>query len=274
MSDIFVSPILQQEIYDLVAKRTSLLQHIHTLETLVLGSSHGDFGFNPEYVPESFNLCSPSQDLRHSMLLYEKCNSMNPNIKNIVVFYSVFSSGHLLEKTSEKEKCAAFKELFALDAEYDSDEINEAYRNIQGKLNGMRSEVGHRGFIRNNEGPYYCDGMEVAQRIGTHLKHYNRKNEDLRLVQMVMAAQARGQNIVVVVPPSRNDYKAEMAKIEPRVFKGLYEIAGFQFQRPLPIINFYDDFSFLDKHFGDFDHLLPYGDGTVQVSTRINNYLK
>lgn len=51
-----VSPVLGHEILDLVAKRTSLMVHLDRLRTLVVGSSHGDFGFDPAYVPEAFNL--------------------------------------------------------------------------------------------------------------------------------------------------------------------------------------------------------------------------
>lgn len=107
-----VSPVLGHEILDLVAKRTSLMVHLDRLRTLVVGSSHGDFGFDPAYVPEAFNLCSASQDLLHSTLLVEKMSRLNPTIANIVVFYSTFSPGHVLEKTSDKLKCAALKEVF------------------------------------------------------------------------------------------------------------------------------------------------------------------
>lgn len=273
MTQIYVSEALQQEIFDLVAKRTSLIDHIDTLETLVLGSSHGDFSFNPDYVPNSFNLCSPSQDLRHSALLYEKCNSLNPKIKNILVYYSIFSSGHLLEKTSEKVKCAAFKEVFRLDAEYEDEEINEAYGQIEGRLNGMRNEMGTRGFFRNNMGPFFCDTADVAVRVGKHLKHFTRKNEDLHLVRLILAAQARGQNVYLVLPPVRSDYKAMVKASQPDVFSGLHDLASFQFPAPLKVLNFYDDFSFDDKDFGDFDHLLPHSTGTVMLSKRINNHL-
>lgn len=257
----------------MTCKRTSLIEHIDTLQTLAVGSSHGDFGFNPAYVADSFNLCSPSQDLRHSYLLYEKVVGLNPAIKNIVVFYSAFSSGFLTEKTSEKEKCAALKEIFLLDSTYDDPEIMAAYHSIAGRLGAMKLDRGHRGFIRTNGGPFFGDDYGADRRAAAHMKHHHRRAEDLHLVRLILAAQARGQNVLVVVPPARGDYKAALLRLSDDVFDSLHQITRFAFNAPLHVLDCFDDFSFDDAWFGDFDHLLPEGPGCAMLSTRIANSL-
>src|SRR3546814_6862555 len=68
---IEVSPLLRESIALLAAKR-AMLAASNNITTLVVGSSHGDFGFNPAYCPRSFNLCCRSQDLKHSFHLYRK----------------------------------------------------------------------------------------------------------------------------------------------------------------------------------------------------------
>jgi len=272
--DLQLSPILRQELLDLVSKRTSLITHLNSLRTLVLGSSHGDFGFNPAFVPESFNLCSPSQDLRHSYLLYEKLCDLNPTIRNIVVFYSAFSPGHRIEMTSEKEKCAALKEVFLLDSEYDDPEILAAHASIAGRLADMRLERGYRGFIRTNGGPFFEPGYGADRRAAGHMKHNGRRVEDFHLIRLILAAQARGQKVLIVIPPARSDYKAALRRLSNDIFRSLREITGYAFREPVRVLDCFDDFSFSDDLFGDFDHLLPEGPGAAILSTRILNCLE
>jgi hypothetical protein len=205
--------------------------------------------------------------------LYEKVCSLNPTIRNVVVFYSSFSAGHLMEKTSEKEKCAALKEIFLLDSEYDDPDILSAYRMIAGRLGEMRLERGFRGFIRTNGGPFFDNDYGVDRRAGTHMKHHDRRAEDLHLVRLILAAQARNQNVLVVIPPARSDYKAALLRLSNDVFRSLYEIARFPFRAPVRILDCFNDFSFEDAWFGDFDHLLPEGPGCAMLSTRIRNCL-
>ncbi len=271
--ELNLSPILRQEILDLTSKRTSLVEHLNSLKTLAIGSSHGDFGFNPACVPDSFNLCSPSQDLRHSYLLYDKVAGLNPGIRNIVVFYSAFSSGYLLEKTSEKEKCAALKEIFLLDSDYTDPDILAAHASIAGRLGEMKLERGYRGFIRTNGGPFFGNDYGADRRAGTHMKHHDRRAEDLHLVHLILAAQARQQKVLIVIPPARSDYKAALQRLSSNIFRSLYEIAGFAFREPIHILNSFDDFSYDDAWFGDYDHLLPEGPGCAMLSTRIANQL-
>jgi len=271
--ELQISPTLRQEILDMTCKRTSLIQHIDSLQTLVVGSSHGDYGFDPAFVPESFNLCSPSQDLRHSFLLYDKVYGLNPSIRNVVVFYSSFSSGYLMEKASEKEKCAALKEIFLLDADYDEPDILAAHRTIAGRLGEMKLERGYRGFIRTNGGPFFDNAYGADRRASKHMEHRDRRAEDLHLIRLILTAQARNQNVLIVIPPARSDYKAALLRLSDNIFRNLYEIARYPFRAPVRILDCFDDFSFDDAWFGDYDHLLPQGPGCAMLSTRIRNCL-
>lgn len=271
--ELELSPLLRLEILDLVSKRTSLVEHIDSLRTLAVGSSHGDFGFNPAFVPDAFNLCSSSQDLRHSCLLAEKMSRLNPRIANIVVFYSAFSPGHQLEKTSDRAKCAALKEIFLLDGEYTDPEVLEAYASIAGRLGEMKLGRGARGFIRTNAGPFIGDDYGAERRAASHMKHNARRTEDIHLVRLVLGAQARGQKVLVVIPPARSDYKAALRRVSADVFATLRALGDFAFPAPLQVLDCFDDFSFDDAWFGDFDHLLPEGPGCAMLSTRIGNHL-
>jgi hypothetical protein len=56
-----------------------------SLDTLVVGSSHGDFGFNPTYYPGSFNLCCRSQDLKHSFFLYKHITLVSQRLEQVLL---------------------------------------------------------------------------------------------------------------------------------------------------------------------------------------------
>src|SRR5271168_5044707 len=103
--------ILPQSIDELLPKRNGLLNNCKSITALAVGSSHGDYGFNPVYAPGAFNFCSTSQDLKHSLYLYEFAAKICPSLQYVIIFYSVFSSGFLLEQCSEKIRCAAYKEI-------------------------------------------------------------------------------------------------------------------------------------------------------------------
>jgi hypothetical protein len=78
--EIQITPLLKESIILLGAKRTMLHKEKEGIDTVVVGSSHGDFGFNPSYFPNSFNLCR-SQDLKHSFYLHRHISENYPKVK-------------------------------------------------------------------------------------------------------------------------------------------------------------------------------------------------
>ena len=108
-SIIRVTPLLKNMIPKLALKRTSLSDEANNINTVVLGSSHGE-RFIPDYFPNSFNLCTRSQDLKYSFLFYKYVTENYPHIKKFILFYSVFSPGSEIEKSpQEKEICPVMK---------------------------------------------------------------------------------------------------------------------------------------------------------------------
>ncbi|MGH1591758.1 hypothetical protein ACRBEV_29445 [Methylobacterium phyllosphaerae] len=54
----------------LEAKRDAFMDARRDIETVVVGSSHGDHGVDPALIKDSFNLCTTSQDLHQSAMMY------------------------------------------------------------------------------------------------------------------------------------------------------------------------------------------------------------
>lgn len=274
--EIKLSPILNKAIRTLAAKRTMLKREKDTIETIVVGSSHGDFGFDPRYCDNSFNLCYRSLDLKHSFGLYSyACNTL-PNLKNVVVFYSVFSSGFSLERSnSEKEISVAVNELFDLGFTYDDEVLVESASKIKGHFNDYDVEInGERGFLTTGKG-FLSENIGVDIRSSAHMKHNASKDFNLYLAKIISLSQRMGHKVYVVIPPVRSDYRKAVGKDFGSIFSGLLELKNeFNLDYDVPIINFYNDEGFVDSYFGDFDHLMPSGDGARLLSLVINNVLK
>lgn len=72
---------------------------INTVETLVLGSSHARVSFIED--EKSINMGIDAQDLYYSYKLLEKYIHTIPNLKNIILYYGIFSPGHELDKSPQ-----------------------------------------------------------------------------------------------------------------------------------------------------------------------------
>jgi hypothetical protein len=234
----------------------------------VIGSSHGDYGFDPAKFPGSFNFCGSSQDLKHSAVIYKFCAEQNAKIKNVILFYSVFSPGFFLDKSREKARCAVYKELFAPDARYADDEINGSYERIRGALNGPVSIKGHRGFVASNARHFFPPAYGAEKRAQEHMKHNVRAGADIYLIKILGLARTLGHKVTVVFPPVRSDYRRYVPQEVNAIFTGVVELKN-NFDYEFEVANYFDDPIILDEYFGDFDHLLPVGKGTAIITEEL-----
>ena len=95
-------------------------------QTVVLGSSHALYGYKPERT--EFNFAEPSQDLYYSYKIYEKFCDFK-KIKRVILFYSVFSAGHILEKTRWVKLCAIYKKVLGIPYRYNETELKKIEKN-------------------------------------------------------------------------------------------------------------------------------------------------
>lgn len=273
MSEILVTPALQNSIMFHAAKRTALQQYRNEISTLVVGSSHGDCGFNPEFFPGSFNLCSSSQDLKFSSLLYEKAAEQCAGIRNVILFYSVFSPGSVLEKSpSENYHALSLNELFNLGLEFEEMDETSAWlrSNIKGRLEGLSKQAGYMGFVANEGKGFIGEAYGAQNRANDHLRFSRSDGAHLYLIRMLLKAKALGHRTFIVLSPVRSDYKAAILTRNPRVFNRLFELLS-QFElgyRPT-LIDFFSDNHIDDVHFADYDHLSPSGAGVAFLTKRI-----
>lgn len=279
--EVTVTPVMYEAIVTLTTKRTMLERDKDALETIIVGSSHGDCAFNPAFFERSFNLCSSSQDLKHSYGLYRQACKVASNLKRVVIFYSVFSPDFFLERVkSEKEKCPALREVFSLDLEYDDPDIDALSQMVRGRLGGLsyEAEAGSCSGFTPTQGKFrFPETYGAQRRAHDHMKLNVGNEANAYLMDILLLAKNQGHDVYVVVPPVRSDYMRCLGESYAYLFRDVIDIVNvYSMVSPEPktqLINFFEDGDFQDHHFGDYDHLLPTGEGTELLTTKLRTII-
>ena len=131
------------------------------------------------------------------------------------------------------------------------------------------------GFHRSNDRHFFPPLAQYGPEVRTadHLKHNARGDADIYLVKILDMARRLNHRVTIVLAPVRSDSKALIRENNVQLFRGIVEVLT-HFDYEIGLINFFDDASLLDSHFGDCDHLLPEGPGARIVSEGIATFLR
>ncbi len=219
------------------------------IETLILGSSHGYCGYVAN--ENEYNLCLSSQDLYYSFKLYEKYQKL-PKLKNIVIFYSVFSRGFELDKTNEKQRTLSYKHFFNIPILNNNFYLNLkeiSFEHYYKKIKSFPINKNNGNQENYNFPPCF---IPVETRVKQHYKNFQRNNYQIKwLKQLVHCAKNNFHKVYIVIPPVTNEYKINMQKISlnKNLFDDLNDLENVN------IINLYDLNIFKNEDFIDWDHL-------------------
>ena len=241
-------------------KKQGLEKNKDKIETLFLGSSHGDIGINTNAIPDckGYNLCFGSQDLYYSYELYKKYADFLPNLKNICLTYSVFSSGYELQKTINKRFTYYYKHIFDIDFKY-SPEFGSCEKELA-FINRFVNVYLPKGFTGYKESisPFNYD---IALRdVKAHLKNaFRNNNQEIYVQKISELAKEKGHNLYVIIPPHSPEYRKQSKKEAlnagydyDKKFEKLYDLK-------VKILNYYNNENFSDDDFMDWEHLIPSG---------------
>jgi hypothetical protein len=240
-------------------KKLAALAHKDSIRTVVLGSSHAYFGFNPKYFSKSFNIATTSQDLYGSLFIYKWILNRITNVRNVIVFYSLFSSGFDTINSNQKEHAEIYRRVF-------TDKVRNA--NKDNILEFKKS--GFRGYRAHGEKAYLT--ASAAERVRGHTKYselgqYSGQQNE-HLIEASHLAKINGHKFYVVIPPARRDY---IACLDEKIdyFSTLRNIAVSQ---NFIILDFFNSKIFSDEDFGDTDHLNHVGAKklTIALNQAIN----
>lgn len=243
-----------------IMKQQAFLREASHVHTLVLGSSHAYNGWVAQ--PGEFNYGLRNCDLYHACSLYRRFSERGlvRSVKNVVLFYDVFSPGFLMEKTSRGSLAIPYFHLW--DIPYQG-ELRIDHRVIDRRLKEMFAQEARRmqppeGYLGNAS---YARGSkpppEVHGRVRAHLKHNARPDDQTRFLEgLVTCCCRQGHQLLVVMPPVRKDYADLLTQPQEVIFARLI---AFCTQHQVKMIDLTRDERFEDSDFLDSDHLALQG---------------
>ena len=223
------------------------------IDTLVLGSSHAQMGWWAE--GKEFNMGMAFEDMYTTYEIYRKWGR---KVRQLVVFYSVFSPGSNNLLSSYSKMSVGIRAATGIDW---PEERPGMYPQLEGAVWKCKSKC--RRWLKRHK-PIPGDlGNELAyppfktataaERALAHLKNNKRNSKmDVYLVKLIEEADMAGQKVWIVVPPASNGYR-EALKDEKNMFSGVEAIAREHGNAKL--LNHFYDADFADDDFIDWDHL-------------------
>lgn len=220
---------------------------------VMFGSSHGEVALGRENLEQIFNLCSESQDLESSVALYKHLVSTEKNIKEVFLWFSIFSPGFNMNDTREKARKSSIYDFIA---------INRVFKNciLYKLINVILYNVNfsHRdGHVRINNGSVICDEL-TARRAKTHIEMYRKNTQWDHLAEFIGIAQKCDHEVTIILSPARSDYKKYCNKIS---FDKNYliEKIPYKLRYKVNILDLFNNSSISDSEFSDCDHLKNVG---------------
>lgn len=252
-----------------IKKHHAYIANQEQIETLVLGSSTARDGFLPEHIFD-FNLGTSSQDLYRTYNLYKWCTQQNSkSLKNIIVFFDVFTPGLQLEKTATAYRTIVYKQLYNIPYAFKLKRMYKHFeklcKNYFNTYQAVTDDYYGQSVFDVQENPNYI--QDTAQK---HMKHNQRHNNQIAyLEKLILLAKQNNHNVYIVVPPYRADYRKYLPE-NKIVFQELN--AFLKKHNQVTLLNFFDDARFETNDFNDCHHLNK--NGATKLTEIIKQYIK
>ena len=219
---------------------------------MIIGSSHGFYGYRAEESLHEINACEPSQDLYYSYEIYKKYANA-PRLKNIVLFYSVFSPGSLLELSCHNHLCDSYKFIYGIPYRFTNECEREKIRSVYTSFIVKIKNHPDFHYVGNVQKPVFFP-LDAEKRAKEHLKGNKRnENQTFYVEKAAKLAREKGHNLYVVIPPAHSDYIKNLPPFE-ELFAELLKLKD-----NVKILSFFGDDRFTDADLGDTDHLNEQG---------------
>lgn len=253
-------------IFSMLSLHRHFTKHAERVETLILGSSHGVYGFIPQDNSEC-NLSFSSCDLYYTAQLFKAVLNKAPHLKRALIFFSPFSSGFRIQNSSWAITLSGLMQtVWGIprnpDGRVSTEELKhsaEIRRFIQDKHDSLYLETRElldlrydlcikttaTNYIRNlsdGEAQYYRKLPQTAA-LTSELKH---------LYSLIECARESGILTYVIVPPYTRFYLSHFD--EQPVFKHLKPLLK-DFYPQVTVLDYTADRDFCDLDFYDPHHL-------------------
>lgn len=238
--------------YEEHIKYLALYENKNDIETVILGSSHANY----DYVPQKTecNLGGNSQDLYLSYNIYKYLTEHDfKKLKNVVLFYDVFSDGLDLSKTRIHFVCIPYKLFYGIPyrikLSFKSRIIErKCQKQLQNKT--FSAPEGYKGMSLYK---IWNKDIDVTKRVESHLKNNRRKiSQTSYLNNLINKCKKNGHILYIVNPPLRKDY-LDLLPDYNEIFACLLKSVKGKIN--VKLLNYQSDTDFYYSDFGDCDHL-------------------
>jgi len=178
--------------------------------SLMFGSSHGDCALDSEKYSDILNLCSQSQDLKASLLLYNYIQKYHAGSTQIIVWFSVFSPGFDMEHSIEKTRFIAIKDY----VNHNKSLARQIFHKIVVSLFKYSSQSRQRGFLLGSQHTALSPAPVLLQkRAAKHMELYLRNNQWNYLRDLVNLTSKNNQKLTIILSPATREYKHQMKDV-------------------------------------------------------------
>lgn len=283
---ILMEILLRNTPNDYLFKKQYLDNNSSEIETLILGSSHSFYGFNPKYFSSNtFNASHVSQSLNFDFEILKKYQDKLKNLKTVVLPISYFTLYHKLISSSESWRVKNYVIYYGLNlskslvhhSEVLSNQFNVNIKRIVSYYLFTNSPIsctdlgwGTR-FNSKNAKDLANTGKTAAKR---HTKDINSDkyqeifNDNILILNSILKwCEKNNINVLLLTPPAFETYRKNLN--QEQLEKNLITARNICFKyENCKYYNLLDDTSFVTIDFFDADHLSE--SGAMKLSVLIN----
>jgi hypothetical protein len=291
-SVLFMEILLRNIPNDYEFKKEYLDKNASEIETMILGSSHSFYGFNPVYfTTKTFNASHISQSLNYDFEIIKKYQSGLKQLKTIVLPISYFTLFGKLEAGSESWRVKNYILYYGLETsnsytDYSEVISNKIYVNlkrigsyyIKGNSAISCTSLGWgTNYKSKNARDLIETGKTAALRHSKDINDIKYKNilrdNEQTLNSIIAWCKNRNIRIVLLTPPAFKSYRQNLNKTQLNVTIGIAKKTDLD-NNNCVYLNLLNDTSFVAKDFYDADHLSEIGAEKLSklINEKINNW--
>lgn len=268
--------------YDL--KNTQIALKKESIKTLILGSSHSLYGFNPEYFSEeTYNLAHLSQTIDLDYLLLKKYINELPKLKTVVIRLSYTTLHEQLNESTESWRQKDYNLYYNLNVsntlKLHSEVLSVKLKNNLKRLKSYYLEHEESISIINSGWAFFEDShaMKSIEELGfTVAKKHTAKDNNLVLEniefleKIVKLCNEHSVNLILVTLPAHKSYRDNLETSQLEMLVSAGEKMKMKYSN-CNYLNLLEVDNFTETDFYDADHLNT--NGAKKLSILINDFI-
>lgn len=278
---------------DYLYKKQYLDRHSSEIETLILGSSHSFYGFNPEYFSSNtYNASHISQSLNYDFEILKKYQDKFQNLKTIVLPISYFTLFGKLEAGSESWRVKNYIIYYGLNSSNSLVDYSEVLSN---RTNVNIKRITSYYLLRNSTisctnlgwGTSYNskNAKDLVETGKTAAKRHTREdinsdkyqeifNENILIINSIIQwCKKNNINVLLLTPPAFETYRQNLIQEQLLITVNTTSEICSKYKN-CKYYNLLTDTNFVTIDFYDADHLSEIGAKklSVLINGKINDW--